>query len=102
MLPRTAKKGKSAGKEFWGCSTFPGCRGTRAFDEAAEANPTQPGEPAKLDSPNPLPFYANPIASHLQADFFQSVALPSRLVEAINYFEVDRDSDSYGELTDCS
>ncbi len=27
MVLRTAKKGKNAGKEFWGCATFPTCRG---------------------------------------------------------------------------
>ena len=28
MVIRTAKKGVNAGKEFWGCSAFPKCRGT--------------------------------------------------------------------------
>jgi restriction system protein len=30
MLLRVARKGTSAGSSFWGCSTFPKCRGTRA------------------------------------------------------------------------
>ncbi len=30
MVLRTARKGSNAGSAFWGCSTFPGCRGTRA------------------------------------------------------------------------
>ncbi|MBK1717334.1 restriction endonuclease [Thiocystis violacea] len=29
MVLRTAKRGVEAGKPFWGCSTFPKCRGTR-------------------------------------------------------------------------
>jgi restriction system protein len=29
MVRRVARKGSSAGSEFWGCSGFPGCRGTR-------------------------------------------------------------------------
>lgn len=29
MVKRTARKGANAGNEFWGCSAFPGCRGTR-------------------------------------------------------------------------
>ncbi len=29
MVKRTAKKGTNAGSQFWGCSRFPGCRGTR-------------------------------------------------------------------------
>ena len=32
MVMRTAKKGKSAGSSFWGCSRFPKCRGTRQHD----------------------------------------------------------------------
>ncbi len=30
MILRTARKGKNAGQQFWGCSAFPKCRGTRA------------------------------------------------------------------------
>lgn len=32
MLRRTAKRGGSAGSSFWGCSAYPGCRGTRPTD----------------------------------------------------------------------
>ncbi len=31
MVLRTAKMGSMAGKSFWGCSTFPACRGTRPY-----------------------------------------------------------------------
>jgi len=34
MVRRTARKGKSAGQTFWGCSTYPACRGVRASDAA--------------------------------------------------------------------
>lgn len=30
MVLRTARKGSNAGSSFWGCSTFPRCKGTRA------------------------------------------------------------------------
>lgn len=29
MVKRIARKGANAGNEFWGCSAYPGCRGTR-------------------------------------------------------------------------
>ncbi len=29
MVKRVAKRGSEPGKEFWGCSRYPGCRGTR-------------------------------------------------------------------------
>lgn len=31
MLQRVAKQGANAGKQFWGCSTYPACKGTRAI-----------------------------------------------------------------------
>ena len=30
MVGRTAKRGANAGSQFWGCSQYPRCRGTRA------------------------------------------------------------------------
>lgn len=32
MTKRTAKKGANAGKQFWGCITFPKCRGTVSIE----------------------------------------------------------------------
>jgi restriction system protein len=32
MALRTARKGSSVGGQFWGCSSYPKCRGTRALD----------------------------------------------------------------------
>ncbi|MFC1818246.1 DUF2034 domain-containing protein [Thermodesulfobacteriota bacterium] len=32
MVLRTAKKGSNAGKQFWGCSNFPKCRSTMAYE----------------------------------------------------------------------
>lgn len=31
MIRRTAKRGASTGNEFWGCSGYPSCRGTRSI-----------------------------------------------------------------------
>jgi four helix bundle suffix protein len=33
MSLRTAKKGKNAGTQFWGCSAYPGCKGIRNLDD---------------------------------------------------------------------
>jgi restriction system protein len=32
MVIRTAKKGNHAGDKFWGCSSFPKCKGTRPYN----------------------------------------------------------------------
>ncbi len=33
MVLRTAKHGKNAGTQFWGCSGYPECKGARPFDD---------------------------------------------------------------------
>jgi len=35
MVKRTAKRGNSAGSEFWGCPAYPTCRGTRPQNSCA-------------------------------------------------------------------
>lgn len=37
MRMRTAKAGSMAGSSFWGCSTFPACRGTRPSTASAQS-----------------------------------------------------------------
>src|SRR5690554_2400642 len=36
MTLRTARQGPNAGNQFWGCSKFPACKGTRPFEGATE------------------------------------------------------------------
>lgn len=38
MVRRVAKRGKKAGNEFWGCSTFPACRSIVPIKHAGEDN----------------------------------------------------------------
>ena len=38
MVRRVAKRGKNAGNEFWGCSTFPKCRSIVAIEDPAIGN----------------------------------------------------------------
>ena len=45
---RTARKGARAGSQFWGCSGYPECKGTRpleASDGSAGSNRSNPGKP---------------------------------------------------------
>jgi restriction system protein len=37
MVLRTARRGSSAGTEFWGCSAYPACKGTRTMERAISA-----------------------------------------------------------------
>jgi ssDNA-binding Zn-finger/Zn-ribbon topoisomerase 1 len=43
MVLRTARKGKTPGVQFWGCSAFPACKG--AHPAEAPKNPTDPSDP---------------------------------------------------------
>ncbi len=38
MARRTARKGAQTGSQFWGCTGYPECRGTRPLDESAESH----------------------------------------------------------------
>ena len=35
MVRRAARRGEHAGSVFWGCATFPNCRGTREMTDGA-------------------------------------------------------------------
>ena len=44
MVLRTARRGRNAGNQFWGCSTYPACRGTRLVQPAIPTGrPFRPG-----------------------------------------------------------
>jgi restriction system protein len=36
MVPRSARSGKNAGSRFWGCRSYPDCRGTRPLELTSE------------------------------------------------------------------
>jgi restriction system protein len=39
MVLRTSKRGANAGSQFWGCSTYPACKGTRKFISPIDGSP---------------------------------------------------------------
>ena len=38
MVQRSAKAGPRSGQPFWGCSCYPGCKGTRRMEPAARSD----------------------------------------------------------------
>jgi len=48
LVLRTARKGPQAGSQFWGCSAYPACKGTRPLDESGRSNPSD-----RHDRPRP-------------------------------------------------
>jgi len=41
MVLRTARRGANSGNQFWGCTKFPTCKGTRACDPVGSASPAR-------------------------------------------------------------
>jgi restriction system protein len=42
MILRTARQGVRAGSQFWGCSGFPECKGTREIDRSDQSDRSDP------------------------------------------------------------
>ena len=63
MILRTARRGRNIGNQFWGCSEYPRCRGTRDINDesAAESHP-RPTANFIADAPErPRSFAALPV-----------------------------------------
>jgi restriction system protein len=54
MTMRVARHGSNAGKEFWGCVSYPKCKGTRPFDESTtdETPTSKKALPEKSNCPD--------------------------------------------------
>jgi four helix bundle suffix protein len=48
MIRRTAKAGRSQGQAFWGCSSYPDCKGTRPIQATTLTSQTSPTRPTSL------------------------------------------------------
>ncbi|MFZ1705987.1 MAG: four helix bundle suffix domain-containing protein [Saprospiraceae bacterium] len=46
MRLRTAKQGSNTGSQFWGCSGYPECKGTRKYESRSDINSTERTDPA--------------------------------------------------------
>lgn len=45
MMVRVAKRGPNAGNQFWGCTKYPTCKGTRPFDQGSSVDGAQSPPP---------------------------------------------------------
>jgi ATP-dependent DNA helicase RecQ len=98
MVQRTARRGRNKGEQFWGCSRYPNCRGTRDLAEPQGSPGSEqsqqapgPGSPARppVDLGLPVTFIAGPDAPGRQCAFFQSAALPASIVDAVERQDID-------------
>lgn len=62
MVLRTARRGRNAGGQFWGCSDYPKCKGTRDHEGPAASSDQPDGSPSAPPSEGGL---ASPAAENL-------------------------------------
>ncbi len=94
MVLRTAKRGRNAGGQFWGCPGFPDCRGLVPYPSDGTPQDAETGEKetggdgSPIVGTHPVRFTATPVEPQLQVDFFESVGLPHELVALLNLDDV--------------
>ncbi len=81
MRRRMAQKGKNAGNEFWGCSTFPECKGTRPL-EGEEDMPAHPTGELTLSVPHSM--ICPPLRSNHEYAWFQYLTVAFSELEGTN------------------
>jgi hypothetical protein len=57
MTVRTARRGSRAGNQFWGCRSYPACKGTKPFDGPPEVAARR--AQSEAGQPSPPPFTAS-------------------------------------------
>lgn len=88
MKVRTARTGKYAGKEFWGCSNYPRCKEIVNIEVEKE----------EIDMPemniqsNPVEFYASPLTGMHDMQTFQSIAVHANTLNHVRNQLVDSDA----------
>lgn len=97
MVRRQARRGPNAGKEFWGCSRYPACKGTRELEDPAAQDSSGSEEQVPVTEPTgrssrwfPLDVQAAEREAHGQCRFYQCCALPAPFVETLHMADADR------------
>jgi len=88
MQLRTARRGPTAGQQFYGCSRYPECKGTVNIQAgSADTSATSNSHTSSARLSLPRVFIARPRSERLQVRFFQSVAVSTSVLE--NLIESD-------------
>lgn len=87
MKLRTAKRGRNAGGQFWGCSNYPSCKETVEFN-SGEIVDTAVHDVDDKREDFPREIVARPCHDHWQSVFVQSCGLPLGIVEALNESDI--------------
>lgn len=85
MRIRTARRGRWVGKQFYSCSQYPHCRGTRPIDEDEEDS----NDGTFNSLPVRRTINAEPLHASAQVAFFDVLALPPSVVRVLHEQGVD-------------
>ncbi len=91
MMLKTARKGKNAGGQFYGCGKYPVCKGTLSIlGEATDAGNLITGATTSRPRDTVREVVIAPRHQGWQARVFQSASLPGSLVRAVHEGDVER------------
>ncbi len=96
MILRTARKGKNRGKKFYGCTNYPKCKNTidlTEMDGKSEIRDID-NPPVFMEQDVKLPVFlqAREKYENSQVYFYETLAIPSELLEEINMANISRDN----------
>ncbi len=83
MLLRTARSGPNAGKQFWGCRSYPSCKGTLNLGDEAVGSRGDGVDTIPAGHEEPRPVLAEGISPGHEATFFDTVVLPRWMVKSL-------------------
>ncbi|MEM2786092.1 MAG: DEAD/DEAH box helicase, partial [Candidatus Nitrosotenuis sp.] len=84
MQLRTARQGRNAGQQFYGCSRYPTCRGILTIQADSTDTSDQKGSSVSSTKLSfPRVFVSRPRSERLQVRFFQSVAVSASVLESL-------------------
>lgn len=89
MILRTARRGRNAGNQFYGCSRYPRCKGTHPYEETpgiSQLKSDSSKDEAVLENKElvfPRTLRARPKLQSHQVRFFQTCVVPEILMEKI-------------------
>ena len=92
MRLRTARRGKNAGNQFWGCSRYPACKEIRDYDPAKDVVEVSKGPPPFVNTTRPIVInrrFEAKAPDNLQSFFFESATLPKPIFEDIQADRLD-------------
>lgn len=93
MILRTAKQGPNAGNQFYGCTSFPTCRGTVSLNTDSGRN-VEESEDEPLDVFVPRRMIAEPAQVSVQTRYYQSAGYPNALVTTAYTDNIDSETRS--------